>query len=303
VLDTQSGAVSALIRNSGVVFGALAQSESQLHNLVVNSANVFSATGSQADALAETFKVFPTFLDESKKTFARLQTFARKTNPLITDLRPSGRLLKPTLHDVRGLSPDLRRFFVNFDPLIKVSKQGLPALRDVLIGAKPLLGELSPFLEQLNPVLRWLEYYQSQTAEFITNGAGALEDTVATLTDNEVGHYLRQAGPLGAEAAAMYPQRLPTNRGNAYLSPNFSQTQKALDFLIFPNWDCNNTPANAPGRNDKGEFPSPGKDTGDNPLPGTDMTGPGCFVAPPAAGYPGAKTQFGHIDADHNTSP
>ncbi|MEA2273801.1 MAG: phospholipid/cholesterol/gamma-HCH transport system substrate-binding protein, partial [Solirubrobacteraceae bacterium] len=261
VLDSQSGAVSALIRNSGVVFGALAQSESQLHNLVVNSANVFSATGSQADALAETFKVFPTFLDESKKTFARLQTFARKTNPLITDLRPSGRLLKPTLHDVRGLSPDLRRFFVNFDPLIKVSKQGLPALRDVLLGAKPLLGELSPFLEQLNPVLRWLEYYQSQTAEFITNGAGALEDTVATLTDNEVGHYLRQSGPLGAESAAMYPQRLPTNRGNAYLSPNFSQTQKALDFLIFPNWDCNNTPANAPGRNDKGEFPSPGKDT------------------------------------------
>ena len=92
---------------------------------------------------------------------------------------------------------------MNFDPLIEVSKQGLPALRDVLRDAKPLLGELSPFLEQLNPILRWLEYYQSQVAEFITNGAGALEDTVATLTDQEVGHYLRQAGPSGAESIAM----------------------------------------------------------------------------------------------------
>ncbi|MEA2273136.1 MAG: phospholipid/cholesterol/gamma-HCH transport system substrate-binding protein [Solirubrobacteraceae bacterium] len=291
VLDSQSGAVSALVRNTGVVFGALSQSESQLHNLVVSAGDVFSATASQADALAETFKIFPTFLDESKKTFARLQTFSRKTNPLITELRPSGRLLKPTLQDVRALSPDLRRFFVNFDPLIKVSKQGLPALRDVLIGAKPLLGELSPFLEQLNPILRWLEYYQQQTSDFITNGAGALEDTVATLTDNEVGHYLRQGGPLGVEAAAMYPQRLPTNRGNAYLPPTGAwSTQKVADYLIFPNFDCDNA---------GGEHVSPGKDTGDN----NPLSGPGCWLMPNAGGYPGATSRFGHVDPDHNTSP
>jgi virulence factor Mce-like protein len=294
VLDSQSGAVRALVRNGGVVFGALAENEQQLHNLVVNSADVFSATGSESDALAETFKVFPTFLDESKRTFARLQTFARKTNPLITDLRPAGRDLAPTLRDVHALAPDLRRFFVNFGPLIEVSKTGLPALRDTLKGAKPLLGELSPFLEQLNPVLRWLEYYQSQVAEFVTNGAGALEDTVATLTDQEVGHYLRQAGPVGAESIAMWPQRLPTNRGNAYLAPNFSQTQKALDYLIFGNFDCDNA---------GGEFKSPGADTGDNPPPGTDMTGPGCFVEKHGSGYPGATTQFQHIEPDHNTTP
>jgi phospholipid/cholesterol/gamma-HCH transport system substrate-binding protein len=238
-------------------------------------------------------------LDESKKTFARLQTFAKKTNPLITDLRPAGRDLAPTLRDVHGLAPDLRRFFVNLDPLIKVSKAGLPALKDTLTGLKPLLGELSPFLEQLNPPLRWLEYYQGQTAEFITNGAGALEDTVGTLTDQEVGHYLRQAGPGGAESVAMWPQRLPTNRGNAYLSPVFSQTQRALDYLIFPNFDCDNTTYE--GRNAKGEFESPGKDTGDGPgEPGLDP-GPGCFVESPGAGYPGAREQFKHVDPDDNT--
>jgi phospholipid/cholesterol/gamma-HCH transport system substrate-binding protein len=292
VLDSQSGAVSALVRNTGVVFDALSENESQLHNLVVNSANVFDATGSQADALAETFKVFPTFLDESKRTFARLQTFAKKTNPLITDLRPAGRDLAPTLRDVHGLAPDLRRFFVNFDPLIKVSKAGLPALRDTLKGLKPLLGELSPFLEQLNPPLRWLEYYQSQVAEFITNGAGALEDTVATLTDDEVGHYLRQAGPTGAESVAMWPQRLPTNRGNAYLSPIFTQNQKALDYLIFANFDCDNA---------GGEFKSPGKDTGDGAQPPLLDKGPGCFVQEPGAGYPGATQKYKHIDPDDNT--
>jgi phospholipid/cholesterol/gamma-HCH transport system substrate-binding protein len=296
VLDSQSGAVRALVRNTGVVFNALSQNESQLHNLIVNSADVFDATASQQDALAETFRVFPTFLDESKKTFARLQTFSRKTNPLITDLREPGRQLQPTLRDVRALAPDLRRFFVNFDPLIKVSKTGLPALRDTLKGAKPLLGELSPFLEQLNPILRWLEFYQPQVSDFMTNGAGALEDTVATLTDDEVGHYLRQGGPIGAEALAMWPQRLPSNRGNAYLPPTGPlSTQKVSDYLIFPNFDCLNSPA--------GEHVSKSKDTGDGADVSEFEDNVGCWAMPKAGGFPGATTQFGHIDPDHNTRP
>jgi phospholipid/cholesterol/gamma-HCH transport system substrate-binding protein len=296
VLDSQSGAVRALVRNTGVVFNALSENEQQLHNLVVNAGDVFSATGSQADPLAETFKIFPTFLDESKKTFARLQTFSRKTNPLIADLREPGRQLAPTLHDVRLLAPDLQRFFVNFRPLIAAGKTGNPALADILREAKPLLGELSPFLEQLNPPLRWLEFYQPQVSDFITNGAGALEDTVATLTDNEVGHYLRQNSPLGMESLAMWPQRLPSNRGNAYLPPTAGlSAPKVAEYLIFPNFDCLNSPS--------GEHVSKSKDKGD----GNDATefedNMGCFAMPKAGGLPGATTQFGHIDPDHNTRP
>ena len=29
----------------------------------------------------------------------------------------------------------------------------------------------------------------------------------------------------------------------------------------------------------------------------------GCWVMPKAGGFPGATTQFGHIDPDHNTRP
>ena len=86
--------------------------------------------------------------------------------------------LQPTLRDTRALAPDLEHLFRNLDPLITASKTGLPALRDVLNGTTPLLGQLQPFLEQLNPILQWLEYYQRQTADFISNGAGALVDTV-----------------------------------------------------------------------------------------------------------------------------
>ena len=207
VLDGQSQAVSELVRGTGQVFGALTQDEGQLHNLVVNAGDTFDATSRQQEALAETFRIFPTFLDESKATFQRLERFSKDTDPLVQELRPAMRDLSPTLRDVRALAPDLRTLFVNLDPLITASKTGLPALRDTLTQAKPLLGQLQPFLEQLNPVLQWLEYNQLTTGDFISNGAAALADTIPTVTDQEMGHYLRQFGPIGPETVAMYPQR------------------------------------------------------------------------------------------------
>ena len=152
------------MRGTGQVFGALTQDEGQLHNLVVNAGDTFDATSRQQEALAETFRIFPTFLDESKATFQRLERFSKDTDPLVQDLRPAARDLTPTLRDVRALAPDLRNLFVNLDPLITASKTGLPALRDTLTQAKPLLGQLQPFLEQLNPILQWLEYHQLTTA-------------------------------------------------------------------------------------------------------------------------------------------
>ena len=238
VLNTQDAAVRRLFRNTGTVFSALTQNEAQLRNLITNSSRVFNATSSRQDALAETFKIFPTFLDESKRTFARLQTFSRKTDPLIQDLRPVAVDLKPTLRDARALAPDLESFFRNLDPLITASQTGLPALRDVLDGARPLLGSLQPFLQQLNPILEWLEYHQRTTADFISNGAGALADTTDTITPEERGHYLRQFGVNGAQSAAMYPERDAGNRGNAYLPPAALSGEKRARFMMFPNHDC-----------------------------------------------------------------
>ena len=59
-------AVRRLIKNTGVVFGAVNERQGALRELVVNSNNTFEATASRDRELAETIRVFPTFLDESK---------------------------------------------------------------------------------------------------------------------------------------------------------------------------------------------------------------------------------------------
>jgi phospholipid/cholesterol/gamma-HCH transport system substrate-binding protein len=287
VLDAQSGAVRRLVRNTGVVFGALTQNEAQLHNLIVNAGDTFDATSSQQNKLAETFHVFPTFLDESKVTLARLQTFAKQTDPLIQDLRPATRDLGPTLADVRRLSPDLVALYQRLGPLIDASKTGLPALRDLLRGAKPVLGSAQPFLEQLNPILQWLEYHQSTVADFIANGGAALSDTVPTRTTDERGHYLRQFGPVGPSTVSIASDRRATpgqvERGNAYLLPDALSGPERAKKMIFPNFDCYAT-----GEPGNGEYMTKLPDTNDKPS---------CFLAKPPPVPAGNTRLFPHIEA------
>jgi phospholipid/cholesterol/gamma-HCH transport system substrate-binding protein len=239
VLDAQEGAVTRLVKNTGVTFAALTQDEQQLANLITSAGRVFDATASQQDALAETIRIFPTFLDESKATLERLQTFSTNTRPLIQDLRPVAQDLQPTLRDVHALSPDLRRFFRDLDPLIKVSRKGLPAGSEVIRGLKPTLAELTPFLQQINPILQYFEASQFQVSDFLTNGAAALADTTASPSGG-VGHYLRQFGPTGSESLAIYRQRQKTNRGNSY-PPPLALFGDLKGSGIFPNADCKPT--------------------------------------------------------------
>jgi virulence factor Mce-like protein len=285
VLDLQKGAVQRLVKNTGVVFGALTENEGQLRNLIVNAGATFDTTARRQEALAETFRVFPTFLDESKATFTRLDRFAKDTDPLIRDLRPVARDLGPTLRDARALAPDLERFFRNLDPLITASQTGLPATREVLDGLRPVLAQVQPFLEQLNPILEWLEYHQRTTADFIANGAGALSDTIPISGADEAGggrgHYLRQFSPKGMETVAMYNDRrqVPTARGNTYMLPSSLSGAERAQKMIYPNWDCVNT--DGPQMTDK-------PDTADEPS---------CWTQEVPSVPRGNTRKFPHIDA------
>jgi phospholipid/cholesterol/gamma-HCH transport system substrate-binding protein len=254
LLDQEAAPLQRLVRDTGGVFEALTQDEAALRNLIVSSDQVFSATAEQNEALAETFRIFPVFLDESRLTMARLKTFAIDTRPLIRDLRPVARDLRPTLRDVRLLAPDLRRLFRDLNPLIAASRRGLPALRDVLRGTRPLLAATAPFLGQLNPILDFLGLYQKQVTDFIGNAAQGLAGHVHTATPGATGHMLRQVSPFGQETLGVHRTRLSTNRGNTYLEPLAFSSPAIERNGIFPNWDCNNT-----GRGDTPKNPaSPG---------------------------------------------
>jgi virulence factor Mce-like protein len=289
VLDIEHGAVVNLVRSGSTVFGALSQNQSALHNLITSSDAVFRTTANNEAELSQIIHILPTFLDQSRFTMARLQTFALNTNPLNHELIPVAHNLGPTLHALQRLSPPLGHLFVNLNPLITVSKQGLPALAEVLRGAgcspqpgitcsqSTLLPALATALDQVNPILNWLSIHQLLTSDFISNGGTGLSATTTALggsgrTCNGLpcGHYLRQFGISGSETFGIYQNRDANNRGNAY-PPAVYPVQQIAEKEGLPAWDCKNAGGE---HGPEGDFP---------------FGSPSCWVAPP---LPGAKGRY-----------
>ena len=85
---------------------------------------MFATTARRNQDIEETFIALPTFLDESRLTLNRLESFSRNANPLITQLRPAARELSGTLKQTAKVAPDLKGFFVGVRKLAKRSKTG-----------------------------------------------------------------------------------------------------------------------------------------------------------------------------------
>ena len=64
-LREQEEALRGVVRNTGAVFEALTAREQELTGAIVGSNRTFRALASRDEALAETFRIFPTFQIES----------------------------------------------------------------------------------------------------------------------------------------------------------------------------------------------------------------------------------------------
>ena len=239
VLRRQSGDTRALVRDTGTVFQALTERQGQLRDLVTNSNRVFESTARRNAELADTFRVLPTFLRESRTTTRRLTRFADNTNPLVTQLRPAARELSPTLIDLKAVAPDLRGLFRDLGPLVRVSRRGLPALQRVLDNTRPLLAQLDPFLRNATPIFDYLGLYRREIVSFFALDSSATQATEQSPTSPTPLHYLRTTNPVNPEALAAYPRRLPTNRSNPYTEPGgYSKLATEGHLDVFGSYLC-----------------------------------------------------------------
>ena len=276
VLDEQDIAVRRLVRNTGEVFGAINERSGALRQLIVNADHTFAATASRDRALAQTFEIFPTFLDESKVTLARLERFARHTRPLVRELRGPADDLGPTIRDVGRLSPDLRHLFHSLPALIVASRTGLPALQHTLKGLGPVVDALHPFFRELNPILSYLNYQQNTVAGFLENGAFNLNGKPGGR------HAQAQVAVVDPNSFQRFTKRPANERGNAYLAPN--ALARAYQLGTIESFDCN--PSGGEQRNPEDALDAPG------PSKAALRRAP-CFVQPNSL-YSGKK--FDKID-------
>jgi len=260
VLDDRRAALRDLVENAGRTFEQVTRDEGALSTLVQRNTELFDELSARRDSLASSIRIFPTFLDESKQTLGRLRTFSVDTEPLIRDLDPVLTDLQPTLAALRRLSPDLENLFDNVDPLITAGDKGLPAASRVLRGLDPTLASTGPFLQQLNPVLQFLELNQAKVTDFLNIGPSALGGIRSTVPGSKSnGHVLPQIIVTGSQSLPALT-RSKDNRGNAYLSPTSKRDPSSL---TLPSFDCRHVgekgPTNTPGCKVAGPVPFQGR--------------------------------------------
>jgi ABC-type transporter Mla subunit MlaD len=233
LLDTQRLAVEQLFSNGAVSLRALRGREGQLAELIDNSNDVFRTTAARNRDIEALFRVFPTFQDEQRLTFDRLKEFALNADPLFRQLVPAAEQLSPTLIALSRFAPQAKGFFEGLEPVIDRAPSGFGSLRKFLRKDFPvLLRAVDPFLRNLNPILTGLGLYKREVTSLFGNVAAAT-NAVHLNSQGEQVHVLRALGPLGPETLSTYPNRLTTNRNNAYIRPGaFDSLAKGL-----PNFD------------------------------------------------------------------
>jgi phospholipid/cholesterol/gamma-HCH transport system substrate-binding protein len=276
VLDDQKVALRRLVKNTGVVFGALNERDGQLRDLIVNSERTFSATAEQQENLARIFEIFPTFLLESRLTLARLEEFANDTQPLVTDLKPVADDLGPTVRDLSILGPDLENLFRRLEPNIEAAPKNLPQAERFLRGAGPLFTALHTFLPELNPVLSYANFSQDQVAHFFVNGGAATQYRLPDVASQPgVPRYmLGFTGAVNDHSFSFRGTRPQFERGNSYVAPN--NYRRSVKFGIPESFDCLPDHPQGDGR-------TGGSVGRRDPVPGGggQVQLPPCFVQPP----------------------
>lgn len=219
VLDSQERAVRRLVRDTGVVMGALGRRQGELSGLVAALDSVLRVTARRNADLAETVRILPTTLRELRPALAEVQAISREAQPLVADLRPAGRALEPALRDATALAPDLQGLFGDVNRVISVARTALPATTRTVDSAHGLFRALDPVLAEALPVVEYLGLFRRELTAGFAGISAATQATERATPESEPIHYLRALVPFTQEGSVSADRRLGSNRHNPYFAP------------------------------------------------------------------------------------
>jgi phospholipid/cholesterol/gamma-HCH transport system substrate-binding protein len=243
VLNSQEGAVKALVRNTGVVFNALASRDHQLEGLIVNGEHTFKAAAEGSQAFANAFRALPAFERNSRIALKELDRFAADASPFLDEFRPVERKLSSLLTAVKPFAPQFDRFLTALGPLTKAAKRGLPDVGKTLDLTTTQLENLRPVLHNFDPFLQYLGLYVPELQAFFANLTAASQahgKNTNTPEGSSQQHYLRVMNVLSPQSLAVYGERVGTDRANPYFKPGAFSSIANGGLQVFSSSACSN---------------------------------------------------------------
>jgi virulence factor Mce-like protein len=235
ILNSQQGAVQQLVRNTGQVFDALSARKGQLRTSIRNWNVVMGTLARRNTQIEGTFKALPTFAKEGSAAMVRFGQFAKRADPLISQLRPAARALSPTVQEVNALSPGFESLMRGINPLVDASKKGLPASNRLVTQLRGVLAAFPPVLTNLNPFFGYISAHRDDFLAFIDNVTAATQASSVPAGVDHAVHYLRAMIPLGPGSLAQYPTRQGWARSNPY---PLSELSSKTGFQVYDSRAC-----------------------------------------------------------------
>jgi phospholipid/cholesterol/gamma-HCH transport system substrate-binding protein len=245
ILSSQEGALTEVIKNTGVVFNAIASRDHELEGLIVNGEHTFSAAAEASQAFAAAFRVLPGFERSSRTALKELDRFASDAAPFLKEFQPAERQLSGLTHAAKPFAPQFDKFLTALGPLTAAAKKGLPELKTSLDLTVPVLENLRPVLHNLDPFLKYTSEYVPELEAFFANLTAASaghQGNANTFVagDKRQSHYLQTMQVLSPESLAVYPARIGTDRSNAYPLPG-AYNSLASGLPVFSAANCANS--------------------------------------------------------------
>jgi len=240
ILDSQEGAVRALIKNTGVVFNALGSRDHQLEGLIVNGEHSFHALAEGSQSFAAAFRALPTFEKNSRVALKELDRFADDASPFLDEFKVVERKLAPLLQAAKPFAPQFDNFLSSLGPLTTAAKKGLPGTGKMLDLTATQLENFRPVLHNFDPFLQYLSEYVPELQAFFANFTAATQSHGGN-TNTPGGpqqHYLTAMSVLNPESLAVYNQRIGTSRANPYFKPGAFSSLGNGGLQVFSNSNC-----------------------------------------------------------------
>jgi phospholipid/cholesterol/gamma-HCH transport system substrate-binding protein len=237
ILDRERSSVGGLVRDSGTLLRTIGERRASLQRLVESGEAVLATTAARDRAVTGTVRELPPLLTELRATSRAAINTSRVAAPVLHELRPVAPLVVPALRSMRTLAPAVRGVLADLNGALPVAQRALPAVAHLINSLRPFIAVLDPAAQEITPIVELVTAYRKELIGTMGNVAASLQATAPGLDGKPV-HYLRALVPIDEEAIVGYPQRLPSNRHNAYFAPG-GLAQLAHGGLLAS--DCRNT--------------------------------------------------------------
>jgi ABC-type transporter Mla subunit MlaD len=219
----RSNLVKQLVHDSGAVFTALNERNTELDTLVRNGAGTLGALGDQSQALGQLIAELPGTLSQIHSSFGQLQTTLGVVRPALVDLLPTAKQLPTGLKSLRQFSTAAGPALTALNPAISALEPLARNLPGTAVALKSTFNQLEPQAPQLNNITAAIVPCELYTDKFFAY-------TISTLKFNNAGNLT--ASPRGIltlgtfETGGKDPNLSPTTGcADGNLAPTTPDTQ------------------------------------------------------------------------------